>query len=133
MRSEPRRGAHRGQTGYRSGYYTRTLVTRVGKLEPRVPQDLRTLLDRALRAPSAFRIGFGGHLAEMYVQRVSSRKVKTITEELCGHAVSASSISTINKGLDASLKVLPNALSASPSLTSSSTRVMRRCAKAESS
>ena len=25
--------------GYRSGYYTRTLVTRVGKLELRVPQD----------------------------------------------------------------------------------------------
>jgi putative transposase len=24
---------------YRSGYYTRTLVTRVGKLELRVPQD----------------------------------------------------------------------------------------------
>src|SRR5919202_5007136 len=25
--------------GYRSGYYGRTLTTRVGKLEPRVPQD----------------------------------------------------------------------------------------------
>jgi transposase-like protein len=25
--------------GYRSGYYTRSLVTRVGKLELRVPQD----------------------------------------------------------------------------------------------
>src|SRR5690606_6918741 len=25
--------------GYRSGYYSRTLVTRVGKLELRVPQD----------------------------------------------------------------------------------------------
>jgi len=27
------------RVGYRSGYYTRTLVTRVGKLELRVPQD----------------------------------------------------------------------------------------------
>ncbi len=28
-----------GRTGYRSGYYERGLVTRVGKLELRVPQD----------------------------------------------------------------------------------------------
>jgi putative transposase len=28
-----------GRLSYRSGYYTRTLVTRVGKLELRVPQD----------------------------------------------------------------------------------------------
>ncbi len=28
-----------GRLGYRSGYYGRTLVTRVGKLELRVPQD----------------------------------------------------------------------------------------------
>ncbi len=37
-------GAEKGERtmarlGYRSGYYTRTLVTRVGKLELRVPQD----------------------------------------------------------------------------------------------
>ena len=36
-------------------------------------------------------------LAEMYVQGVSTRKVKAITEELCGHAFSASAISAINK------------------------------------
>jgi putative transposase len=28
-----------GRLGYRSGYYGRTLITRVGKLELRVPQD----------------------------------------------------------------------------------------------
>jgi putative transposase len=28
-----------GRVGYRSGYYGRTLVTRVGKLELRIPQD----------------------------------------------------------------------------------------------
>ena len=42
-------------------------------------------------------------LAEMYVQGVSTRKVKAITEELCGHSFSASSISAINQRLDASL------------------------------
>src|ERR1700724_2125756 len=39
-------------------------------------------------------------LAEMYVQGVSTRKVKAITEELCGHSFSASSISAINQRLD---------------------------------
>ena len=38
------------------------------------------------------------------MQGVSTRKVKAITEELCGHAFSASSISAINKRLDESLK-----------------------------
>ena len=42
-------------------------------------------------------------LAEMYVQGVSTRKVKAITEELCGHSFSASSISAINQRLDAGL------------------------------
>lgn len=43
-------------------------------------------------------------LAEMYVQGVSTRKVKAVTQELCGHAFSASSISRINKTLDEELK-----------------------------
>lgn len=38
-------------------------------------------------------------LAEMYVQGVSTRKVKAITDGLCGHAFWASSISAINKRL----------------------------------
>ncbi|WJI58306.1 IS256 family transposase [Mesorhizobium sp. C432A] len=90
--------------GYRSGYYGRTLVTRVGKLELRVPQDRAgrfstELFERYQRSERAL----VATLAEMYVQGVSTRKVKAITEELCGHAFSASSISAINKRLDESL------------------------------
>ena len=43
-------------------------------------------------------------LAEMYVQGVSTRKVKAITEELCGHTFSASTVSRINTGLDELLR-----------------------------
>ena len=43
-------------------------------------------------------------LAEIYVQGVSTRKVKAITEELYGHAFSASNINRINKWLDGDLK-----------------------------
>ncbi len=39
---------------------------------------------------------------------VSTRKVKAITEELCGHAFSASAISAINKRLDESLDAFAN-------------------------
>src|SRR5256714_5263102 len=102
-------GAEKGERtarrqGYRSGYYDRTLITRVGKLELRVPQD-RTgrfsteLFERYQRSERALVAA----LAEMYVQGVSTRKVKVITEELCGHSFSASSISAINQRLDASL------------------------------
>ncbi|PWW03804.1 transposase-like protein [Hoeflea marina] len=93
------------RVGYRSGYYGRTLVTRIGKLELRVPQDRAgrfstELFERYQRSERAL----VATLAEMYVQGVSTRKVRPITEELCGHAFSASSISAINKRLDESLK-----------------------------
>ena len=94
-----------GRLSYRSGYYPRSLVTRVGTLELRVPQDRAgkfstALFERYQRSEKAL----VGALAEMYVQGVSTRKVKAITEELCGHEFSASSISAINKTLDESLK-----------------------------
>ena len=93
-----------GRNGYRAGYYGRNLVTRIGKLELRVPRDRSkefstALFERYARSEKALVAA----LAEMYVQGVSTRKVKAITEELCGHSFSASAISSINKGLDESL------------------------------
>jgi len=90
--------------GYRSGYYGRTLVTRVGKLELRVPQDrqgrFRTeVFERYQRSEKAL----VGTLAEMYVQGVSTRKVKEITEQLCGHEFSAATVSRMNQSLDEEL------------------------------
>lgn len=103
-------GAERGvrsleRLGYRSGYYHRGLVTRIGKLELRVPRDREgrfstELFERYQRSEKAL----VSALAEMYIQGVSTRKVKAITEELCGHAFSASTISRINKTLDGTLK-----------------------------
>lgn len=90
--------------GYRSGHYPRTLVTRVGKLELRVPQDRQgrfstELFERYQRSEKALVAA----LMEMYVQGVSTRRVKAITEELCGHEFSASAVSAINQKLDAEL------------------------------
>src|SRR6201990_3236563 len=98
-----------GRLGYRSGYYVRSLITRVGKLELRVPQDRQgrfssELFERYQRSEKAL----VGALSEMYVQGVSTRKVKAITEELCGHEFSASAISAINKRLDEELERFMN-------------------------
>src|SRR6185437_4208048 len=92
------------RVGYRSGYYSRTLITRVGKLELRVPQDrdgrFRTeVFERYQRSEKALVWA----LSEMYVQGVSTRKVKAITEELCGHEVSAATISRLSQSLDEEL------------------------------
>ena len=90
--------------GHRSGYYERKLVTRVGVLELRVPQDRAghfstEVFERYQRSEKAL----VSTLAEMYVQGVSTRKVKAITEELCGHSFSASTISEATARLDAAL------------------------------
>src|SRR3546814_18083304 len=66
--------------GYRSGHYPRTLVTRVGKLELRLPQDRAgrfstELLERSQRSEPAR----GGHRADMYGQCVSPPPVKAHT------------------------------------------------------
>jgi putative transposase len=94
-----------GRMGYRSGYYVRNLVTRVGRLELRVPQDRQgrfstQLFERYQRSERALVAALG----EMYVQGVSTRKVKAITEELCGQEFSASTISAINQRLDEELE-----------------------------
>jgi putative transposase len=103
-------GAEKGERtetrlSYRSGYYGRALITRVGTLELRVPQDRlgrfsTDLFARYQRSEKAL----VGTLAEMYVQGVSTRKVKAVTEALCGHSFSASAISAVNKSLDEALQ-----------------------------
>jgi putative transposase len=90
--------------GYRSGYYGRSLITRVGKLELRVPQDrqgrFRTeVFARYQRSEKALVHA----VMEMYIQGVSTRKVKAITEELCGHEFSASTVSEMVQQLDEEL------------------------------
>lgn len=102
-------GARRGERtpwrrGYRSGHYRRRFITRVGTLELRVPQDRDGLFStevfsRYQRSEKALLLA----LAQMYVQGVSTRKVRAVTEELCGHGFSASAVSAVAKTLDEEL------------------------------
>ena len=95
--------------GYRSGHYRRRLTTRVGSLELRVPQDREGLFStevfaRYQRSEKALLLA----MAEMYVQGVSTRKVRAVTEELCGHGFSASTVSAATKQLDEELERVMN-------------------------
>jgi transposase-like protein len=116
-----------GRLGYRSGYYARNLVTRVGKIELRVPQDRQgrfstELFERYQRSEKALMAA----LTEMYIQGVSTRKVKAITEQLIGHSFSASSVSAVVKKLDGELARFARRRLSEPFPTSFSTPVTRR-------
>ena len=75
--------------GHRNGYKPRILNTRVGTLKLQVPQNRdgtfsTQLFTRYRRKEKALVLT----LMEMYVEGVSTRKVREITEVLCGTSFS---------------------------------------------
>jgi len=103
QRTESRRG-------YANGFKPKTVETRAGGLQLRVPQarDLDTgvepfypqSLERGIRSERALKLA----VAEMYVQGVSTRKVQAITEKLCGLQVTSMQVSRAAKLLDDELE-----------------------------
>jgi transposase-like protein len=95
----PEREAHA------NGFKPKTVRTRVGKITFDVPQVREggfypDALEKGLRSERALTLS----LAEMYVQGVSTRKVKAITEQLCGTSVSSTQVSNAAALLDAELE-----------------------------
>jgi putative transposase len=91
--------------GHRNGHKPRTLRTRVGTLNLFVPQDREgtfstRLFSRYQRNEKALVLA----LMEMYVEGISTRKVKDVTEELCGTSFSKSLVSSLAGRLDAELE-----------------------------
>jgi putative transposase len=91
--------------GHANGYKPKTVRTRVGEITFAVPQVREggfypSALEKGLRSERALVIA----LAEMYVQGVSTRKVKAITEELCGVDVSSMQVSRAAAQLDDALQ-----------------------------
>ena len=90
--------------GLRNGYKPRSLKTRVGTLDLLVPQDregrFRTeLFPRYQRSEKALVLA----LVQMYLEGVSTRKVKRITEQLCGLQISRSQVSALVVDLEAEI------------------------------
>ena len=87
--------------GYRNGYRERSLTTRFGTLVLEIPRLRGTALEteifaRYQRSEQALL----ATLVEMVVNGVSTRKVKAVTEELCGTELSRSTVSDLCKRLD---------------------------------
>ncbi len=92
------------RSGYANGYKPKTVRTRVGDITFAIPQVREggfypEALEKGLRSERALTLA----LAEMYVQGVSTRKVKAITEQLCGVNVSSSTVSQAAAQMDAEL------------------------------
>lgn len=94
------------RTGHANGFKPKTLDTRIGSIQFRVPQVRGGLkfypraLEKGVRSEQALKLA----LAEMYVQGVSTRKVAAIVEELCGVEVSSTQVSQCAAQLDVELE-----------------------------
>jgi len=91
--------------GYANGYKNKTLKSRLGKLDLLVPQVREgdfypSVLEKGLRSERALKLA----VAEMYVQGVSTRRVKEITEVLCGFEVSSTEVSRASQEMDQELE-----------------------------
>jgi putative transposase len=91
--------------GHANGYKPKTVKTRIGEVTFAIPQVREggfypSSLEKGLRSERALTMV----LAEMYVQGVSTRKVKAITEQLCGCEVSATQVSRATAQLDSVLQ-----------------------------
>lgn len=96
---------HPERRDVRNGHRRRRFTTRVGTIELRVPRDRAgrfqpSLFARYQRSEQSLVLA----LTEMYFQGVSTRKVTTIVETLCGASVSASEVSVLTKRLDGELE-----------------------------
>jgi putative transposase len=93
------------RVGHANGYKPKTMRTRVGEITFAVPQVREggfypQALEKGLRSERALTLA----LAEMYVQGVSTRKVKAITEQLCGTTVSSALVSQAAAQMDTELE-----------------------------
>ena len=93
------------RTGHANGYKPKTVKTRLGEITFAIPQVREggfypSALEKGMRSERALVIA----LAEMYVQGVSTRKVKAITEELCGVEITPMQVSRAASQLDATLQ-----------------------------
>ena len=92
------------RSDYRNGTRTRSLVTRIGKIDLEVPRHRNVpfktqLFENYQRNEQALI----ATMMEMVVQGISTRKVQKVTEELCGTPFSKSTVSEICKELDRSV------------------------------
>lgn len=86
---------------YRNGYRSRWITTRLGRIQIRVPQLRGGEIDmESLKLMPKMERSLVLCLMEMYINGVSTRKVRKIMEPLCGENISKSMVSRLCKELD---------------------------------
>jgi transposase-like protein len=94
-----------GRRGHRNGTKPRTLNTRAGTLDLRVPQTRGcepyhpSMFSRWQRSERALLVA----CAEMYFQGVSTRKVQDVLDAMCGMEISSATVSRVAAELDEKL------------------------------
>jgi transposase-like protein len=82
----------------RAGHYTRTLQTKAGEVEVKVPKLRRQTFETAIIERYRRRdISIEEAIVQMYLAGVSVRRVEDITEALWGTRVSSGTVSNLNK------------------------------------
>lgn len=104
LKAEPYQHTEERQ-GHANGYKPKTVHTRVGNITFSIPQVREggfypEALEKGLRSERALLLA----MAEMYVQGVSTRKVKAVTEKLCGVSLSSTQVSHATALLDTDLE-----------------------------
>jgi transposase-like protein len=99
----------RERQGHANGYKPKTVQTRMGDITFAIPQVRESgfypqAREKGQRSERALTLT----LAEMYVQGVSTRKVKAVVEQLCGSVVSSSTVSWAATALDETLQAWRN-------------------------
>ena len=94
---------------YRNGTRTRMLTTRIGTIELEVPrhrnEPFHTMIfDNYQRSEAALIAA----MVKMVINGVSTRKVSSVVEELCGKSFSKSTVSQLCKKLDAEIEAFRN-------------------------
>jgi transposase-like protein len=95
--------------GHANGYKPKTVNTRFGRIILDIPQ-VRGMefypqcIEKGERSERALKAA----LAQMYISGVSTRRVKDITEVLCGYEVSSTQVSQVTKVLDAEFEKFRN-------------------------
>lgn len=90
---------------YANGCKGKTVATRLGKITFDIPQVREEnfypqSLEKEQRNERALKLA----LAEMYIQGISTRRVKAITEQLCGFEVFSTQVSQATALLDEQLR-----------------------------
>jgi putative transposase len=94
------------RTGHANGFKPKNVKSRLGHLDLRIPQvrgDVEfypSALEKGERSERALKLS----MAQMYIEGVTTRKVSTVLEKMCGLSFSASDVSRASKMLDEELE-----------------------------